>query len=79
MSTNWRTTLAGLVAALAMVAANLPHGITWQEGLKALAVAALGFFARDNHGPVVALMPLAQGGNAELRIVPKADPHEGTP
>jgi hypothetical protein len=57
MQTNWRTTLCGLVAALAIAGANLPKGITWQDCLMALAMAALGYFARDNHGPSKVTLP----------------------
>lgn len=44
-----KTTIAGLIAAIAYAWAALPQGISWQKALTALALAAIGFFARDDH------------------------------
>jgi hypothetical protein len=45
------------VAALALAVQGLPNEITWEKAMLALALAALGFFARDNHGASVVILP----------------------
>ena len=44
---NWKTTLAGLLGALAMAAANYSGTNTWQGYVACLVPAALGFLAKD--------------------------------
>ena len=45
MFKNWKTTLAGLVAALAHVSVN---GIGWKQLAAAAAMAAIGALAKDH-------------------------------
>lgn len=44
---NWKTTLAGLIGALAFALQNYNGANTWQGYLGAFAVAAAGFLAKD--------------------------------
>ena len=44
---NWKTTLAGLIGALAMAAANYSGVNTWQGYVACLVPVALGFLAKD--------------------------------
>ena len=44
---NWKTTLAGLISALLMAAANYAGPKTWQGYVACLAPIALGFLAKD--------------------------------
>lgn len=51
MLANWKTTLAGLVAAVAHVSIN---GVSWKNLLVAAALAALGYFTQDAKKPAPA-------------------------
>jgi hypothetical protein len=44
---NWKTTLVGLIGALAMAAANYSGVNTWQGYVACLTPVALGFLAKD--------------------------------
>ena len=44
---SWKTTLAGLIGALAMAAANYSGENTWQGYVACLVPVALGFLAKD--------------------------------
>ena len=44
---NYKTTLAGLVIALALAAQNYNGANTWQGWVGAFGAAALGFFCKD--------------------------------
>lgn len=46
---NWRTTAAGLIAAIAVVvSANIQNGvIDWKTWLTSVGLAAVGYFAKD--------------------------------
>lgn len=46
MFKNWKTTLAGLVAAVSNVSVN---GVGWKQLLVSAAMAALGALARDHN------------------------------
>ena len=44
---SWKTTVAGLIGALAMAAANYSGPNTWQGYVASLVPAALGFLSKD--------------------------------
>lgn len=44
---NWKTTVAGLIAGVAMAAANYAGPNTWQGYLAALGPVAIGILAKD--------------------------------
>ena len=46
---NWKTTVCGLVIAVAMGAANYNGANTWQGWVGAIGAAALGYFAKDSN------------------------------
>jgi hypothetical protein len=45
--TNWKTTIAGLIGALLMAAANYSGPNTWQGYVSCLVPIALGYLAKD--------------------------------
>ena len=45
--TNWKTTLAGVIGALAVAFANYSGPNTWQGYVASLVPAVLGFLAKD--------------------------------
>ena len=47
MFKNWKTTLAGVIAAVAHLTVN---GVGWKQLLVAAAVAAIGALAKDHSG-----------------------------
>jgi len=44
---NWKTSLAGLIGALLMAAANYSGANTWQGYVACLAPVAIGYLAKD--------------------------------
>lgn len=48
---NWRTTICGIVIAVAGAVANYNGQNNWQGYVGCIGVALLGYLAKDAHGP----------------------------